>query len=98
MSSKRLEVFIIIITIIIIIVIRTPVEFELTPYEILMDDIRSRRYKLNKVRFNHEKVMKTIIIIFQVPLAMPQRVKREAHDVILDFIRSRPPLKPVRFF
>ena len=28
---------------------RTPVEFELTPYEILMDDIRSRRYKLNKV-------------------------------------------------
>ena len=32
----------------------------------------------------------------QVPLAMPQRVKREAHDVILDFIRSRPPLKPVR--
>ena len=34
----------------------------------------------------------------QVPLAMPQRVKREAHDVILDFIRSRPPLKPVRSF
>ena len=34
----------------------------------------------------------------QVPLAMPQRVKREAHDVILDFIRSRPPLKPVRYF
>ena len=29
---------------------RTPVEYELTPYEILMDDIRSRRYKLNKVR------------------------------------------------
>ena len=28
---------------------RTPVEYELTPYEILMDDIRSRRYKLNKV-------------------------------------------------
>ena len=29
---------------------RTPIEFELTPYEILMDDIRSKRYKLNKVR------------------------------------------------
>ena len=28
---------------------KTPIEFELTPYEILMDDIRSRRYKLNKV-------------------------------------------------
>lgn len=24
-------------------------EFELTPYEILMEDIRSRRYTLNKV-------------------------------------------------
>ena len=36
------------------------------------------------------------MICLQVPLAMPQRVKREAHDVILDFIRSRPPLKPVR--
>jgi hypothetical protein len=30
-------------------------EYELTPYEILMDDIRSRRYKLNKVRlFIHD--------------------------------------------
>ena len=29
---------------------RTPIEFELTPCEILMDDIRSKRYKLNKVR------------------------------------------------
>ena len=28
---------------------KTPIEYELTPYEILMDDIRSRRYKLNKV-------------------------------------------------
>lgn len=26
------------------------IEYELTPYEILMDDIRARRYKLNKVR------------------------------------------------
>jgi spire-like protein len=24
-------------------------EFELTPYEILMEDIRTRRYRLNKV-------------------------------------------------
>lgn len=28
---------------------RTPIEYELTPYEILMDDIRSRRYTLRKV-------------------------------------------------
>lgn len=26
-----------------------PVEYQLTPYEMLMDDIRSRRYKLRKV-------------------------------------------------
>ena len=32
---------------------KTPIEYELTPYEILMDDIRSRRYKLNKVREIH---------------------------------------------
>ncbi|KAI8422766.1 hypothetical protein MSG28_006511 [Choristoneura fumiferana] len=28
---------------------RTPIEYEMTPYEILMDDIRSRRYTLKKV-------------------------------------------------
>merc|ERR1719500_561580 len=58
---------------------RTPIEFELTPYEILMDDIRSKRYKLNKV---------------MVEGRLPPKVKRDAHDVILEFIRSRPPLKP----
>ena len=26
---------------------------------------------------------------------LPPKVKRDAHDVILEFIRSRPPLKPV---
>ena len=41
---------------------------------------------------------KMTMISLQVPLAMPQRVKLEAHDVILDFIRSRPPLKPVSFW
>ena len=55
-------------------------EYALTPYEILMDDIRSRRYKLNKVMVDGE---------------LPPRVKKDAHDIILDFIRSRPPLKPV---
>eukprot|EP00090_Calanus_glacialis_P001559 TRINITY_DN11131_c0_g1_i2.p1 TRINITY_DN11131_c0_g1~~TRINITY_DN11131_c0_g1_i2.p1 ORF type:complete len:764 (-),score=139.71 TRINITY_DN11131_c0_g1_i2:1070-3361(-) len=59
---------------------KTPIEFELTPYEILMDDIRSRKYKLNKVMVEGGR--------------LPPKVKRDAHDVILDFIRSRPPLKP----
>ena len=27
---------------------------------------------------------------------IPPKVKRDAHDIILEFIRSRPPLKPVR--
>ncbi|OWR41562.1 Spire [Danaus plexippus plexippus] len=55
---------------------RTPIEYELTPYEILMDDIRSRRYTLRKVDG-----------------AIPQNVKKDAHAMILEFIRSRPPLK-----
>ncbi|CAG4976203.1 unnamed protein product [Parnassius apollo] len=55
---------------------RTPIEYELTPYEILMDDIRSRRYTLRKVDG-----------------AIPQSVKKDAHAMILDFIRSRPPLR-----
>ena len=59
---------------------KTPIEFELTPYEILMEDIRSRRYSLNKIMVNGE---------------LPPRIKKDAHDVILQFIRSRPPLKRV---
>ena len=59
---------------------KTPIEYELTPYEILMDDIRSRRYKLNKVMVDGD---------------IPHKAKKDAHDVILDFIRSRPPLKDV---
>ena len=54
-------------------------EYELTPYEMLLDDIRSRRYKLNKVMLNG---------------GMPARLKKDAHELILDFIRSRPPLIP----
>ncbi|KAF3429686.1 hypothetical protein E2986_02184 [Frieseomelitta varia] len=51
------------------------VEFELTPYEILMDDIRKRRYHLRKT-----------------PSPKPH-LRKDAHAVILEFIRSRPPLK-----
>uniref|UniRef100_A0A1W7R9I6 Protein spire homolog 1 n=1 Tax=Hadrurus spadix TaxID=141984 RepID=A0A1W7R9I6_9SCOR len=57
-----------------------PIEYELTPYEMLLDDIRSRRYKLNKIMVNGD---------------LPPRVKKDAHALILEFIRSRPPLVPV---
>ena len=59
---------------------KTSTEYELTPYEMLMADIRSRKYQLNKVETNSD-----------VRKALPQT----AQDVILHFIRSRPPLKPV---
>ncbi|XP_049959939.1 protein spire isoform X1 [Schistocerca serialis cubense] len=57
---------------------RGPIEYELTPYEMLMEDIRSRRYKLNKVMVDGD---------------IPHRVKKDAHAIILEFIRSRPPLR-----
>ena len=56
---------------------KTPAEFALTPYEMLMDDIRRRKYKLNHVS------------------VCAGSVKPDARDKILEFIRSRPPLKPV---
>lgn len=31
-----------------------PIEYQLTPYEMLMDDIRSKRYKLRKVMVSME--------------------------------------------
>ncbi|CAL8247962.1 unnamed protein product [Lota lota] len=57
-----------------------PIEYQLTPYEMLMDDIRSQRFKLRKVMVNGD---------------IPPKLKKSAHEVILDFIRSRPPLNPV---
>ncbi|MGH0142834.1 UNVERIFIED_CONTAM: hypothetical protein FKN15_036645 [Acipenser sinensis] len=56
------------------------IEFQLTPYEMLMDDIRSKRYTLRKVMVNQD---------------IPPKLKKSAHEIILDFIRSRPPLNPV---
>ncbi|XP_061902804.1 protein spire homolog 1-like isoform X2 [Entelurus aequoreus] len=55
-------------------------EYQLTPYEMLMGDIRLKRYKLRKVMVNG---------------VIPPRLKKSAHEVILEFIRSRPPLNPV---
>ncbi|XP_075968673.1 protein spire homolog 2 [Anarhichas minor] len=57
-----------------------PTEFSLTPFEMLMQDIRTRKFQLRKVLVDGD---------------IPTRVKRNAHELILDFIRSRPPLKPV---
>ena len=54
---------------------KTPTEFTLTPYEMLMADIRKKTAKLQ-------------------PTRIPPKVKTDAKDIILDFIRSRPPLKP----
>ena len=53
---------------------KTPDEFSLTPYEMLMDDIRGKKYQLN-------------------PVKVSLKVQQDAREVILDFIRSRPPLK-----
>ncbi|KAJ7997774.1 hypothetical protein DPEC_G00215610 [Dallia pectoralis] len=57
-----------------------PTEFSLTPFEMLMQDIRTRKVQLRKVMVDGN---------------IPTQVKRNAHELILDFIRSRPPLKPV---
>ncbi|XP_056271870.1 protein spire homolog 2 isoform X2 [Pseudoliparis swirei] len=56
-----------------------PSEFSLTPFEMLMQDIRTRKVQLRKVMVDGD---------------IPTTVKRNAHEMILDFIRSRPPLKP----
>ncbi|XP_053126611.1 protein spire homolog 2 isoform X3 [Hemicordylus capensis] len=55
-----------------------PTEYQLTPFEMLMQDIRARNYKLRKVMVDGD---------------LPPRVKKNAHELILDFIRSRPPLR-----
>jgi spire-like protein len=52
-------------------------EYELTPFEILLDDINSKRYTLKKV------------------MSLPKKIEKDARTLILDFIRSRPPLRPV---
>lgn len=59
---------------------RAPIEYELTPYEILMKDIRSCRYSLRKIMVDGNA---------------PSRITKDAHAIILEFIRSRPPLRKV---
>ena len=46
------------------------------------------------------KILTTMSVKVLVEGRVPPMVKKDAHDIILDFIRSRPPLKPVslKFF
>ncbi|XP_078257686.1 protein spire homolog 2 [Rhinoraja longicauda] len=57
-----------------------PTEYHLTPFEMLMQDIKTQKYKLRKVMVDGN---------------ISPCVKKNAHELILEFIRSRPPLKPV---
>ncbi|KAL3174582.1 hypothetical protein MRX96_001039 [Rhipicephalus microplus] len=61
-----------------------PVEFELTPYEMLLDDIRSQRYKLNKVMASRRK------------LKPAPRRETPVHDRLMADIRQPQRLRPVR--
>lgn len=42
----------------------TPTEYELTPFEIILEDIRSRRYTLNKVMVCHSLSATKIVHVF----------------------------------
>nr|CAB3266534.1 protein spire homolog 2 [Phallusia mammillata] len=58
-----------------------PIEsIELTPYEILMQDIRKKRYNLQKTNACHRSSKKSSFTV---------------HDKILEFVRSKPSLTPV---
>lgn len=53
-----------------------PIEYQLTPYEMLMDDIRSKRYKLRKVMVRaclcFLKTVGTTVMPFCVKMGVPQ--------------------------
>jgi len=55
-------------------------DFKKTPYELLMDDIKSQKYKLKKVP--EKKVGQA-------------KGKMDVHDIIMEYIRSRPKLRKV---
>ncbi len=61
-------------------VARRHIEYELTPFEILLDQIRARKYQLKKL---DQSLVKHD----------DKRPAKNARDIILEFIRSRPPLK-----
>lgn len=43
----------------------------------------------------HESTSSLMLMSFQVNGDIPPRLKKSAHEIILEFIRSRPPLNPV---
>ncbi|CAF0716819.1 unnamed protein product [Brachionus calyciflorus] len=57
---------------------RRHIEYELTPFEILLDRIRAKQYHLKKVSLD---------------ASLAPEIKKSARDIILEFIRSRPPLR-----
>lgn len=42
------------------------IEYQLTPYEMLMDDIRSKRYKLRKVMVRHKFFYLALFSMLQI--------------------------------
>ncbi|RXN36920.1 spire -like protein [Labeo rohita] len=60
-----------------------PTEFSLTPFEMLMQDIRSRKYKLRKV------------VVSERSLPPPPQRQQSLHDRVLAEIRQDHKLKPV---
>ena len=50
---------------------------------------------LTTVLLLHVFLVFFVLMFSQVNGDIPPTVKKDAHAVILDFIRSRPPLKPV---
>ena len=59
---------------------KSVIKYEPTPYESLMSDIRARNFKLNHV--------------VNPPTNREGVLKKNAHDVIMAYIKSRPPLRP----
>lgn len=77
------------------------IEYELTPFEILLDQIRTRQYRLRKVsdvRITYINLLINIlskIVSLFLKTECTIQLKKSPRDIILDFIRSRPTLKPV---
>jgi spire-like protein len=61
----------------------TPKQYSMTPYEMLMNDIKSGKWDLNKTEINGQSLGE-----------LPPGVRKHAHKIIMDFIKSRPPLQP----
>uniref|UniRef100_H0VAL9 Spire type actin nucleation factor 1 n=1 Tax=Cavia porcellus TaxID=10141 RepID=H0VAL9_CAVPO len=77
-----------------------PIEFQLTPYEMLMEDIRGRRYTLRRVMVMTPSVMLTSQPLSPVKVSArklkptPPR-PRSLHERILEEIKAERKLRPV---